>query len=83
MSTPEKSQSFCYQAKTEKKNPNFSKPQNPAIEPAMQENKIEPNSLSTFRKGGGGKLIGETFYNDGKVTQPNKGDVRRNVIGQM
>ena len=49
----------------------------------MQENKIEHDSLSTFRKGGGGKIVGEKFYTEGKVTQPNKGDVRPNVIGQM
>ena len=69
----------------EKNNSNFSKPQNPATKPAMQENKIqiEPNTLSDFRKGGGGKLVGEDFKNDGKVTQPNNGNVRRNVIGQM
>ena len=44
---------FLLPSQDREKNPNFSKPQNPAIEPAMQENKIEPNSLSTFRKGGG------------------------------
>ena len=77
---------FLLLCKDREKTSNFKNPQKPVARPAKQENQdqIKTQTLSDVRRGRGGKLLGEKSYNnDGKITQPTKGDVRRTTIGQM
>ena len=54
--------------------------QKPAEKPAKQEFQ-EAESLSDIRMGGGGKqAVEESYFSNGKITQPTKGQT---VIGQM
>ena len=57
---------------------------NPASKPAKQEKlQLDSSSLSDSRKVGGGKPVAEMSENEGPITQPSKGAVRRTGIGQM
>ena len=63
--------------------PKYKNTQKPAEQTAKQDS-LQIGPQSDNRKGGGRKqAVIENYFTTGNITQPSKGDARRNVIGQM